>query len=183
MALTPILTTLITLPLIFPQLSSAALLGPQYPHPTSLPSQPPFQSALSSFTTSLTANLTQSPYNSTTFSLAIFSTSDEPGQLAWEYHHASTALAAKGGVEVDAEAVYRIGSISKLLTIYLFLVLEGDRLWNEPVARYLPELADLAGEDVGHAVPDWGAITVGDVAGQVAGLSRNCMFDPRAARF
>lgn len=124
-------------------------------------------------TDQLNQNLSMTPFNDTSFSIGIFSAA-EPG-LVWQYHHTSALLTCStfgGATAIDADSVYRIGSMSKLLTVYLFLILQGDSLRNDPVIDHLPELAGFGGE--GHAVPDWSAITVGDIAGQMAGLNRNC---------
>lgn len=59
-----------------------------------------------------------------------------------------------------------MGSISKLMTIYLWLVEVGDVRWNEPVSKHLPELLTYKGDSWNDITPDWSAITLGDLAGQ-----------------
>ena len=50
--------------------------------------------------------------------------------------------------EVDSNTVYRLGSISKLLTACLSLLEAGDASWNEPVTNYISG-ADGAGVEAG----------------------------------
>ena len=46
-----------------------------------------------------------------------------------------------GTQNVDADSVYRLGSIGKLFTVYLFLIREGDVRFKDPITMYIPELA------------------------------------------
>jgi CubicO group peptidase (beta-lactamase class C family) len=76
------------------------------------------------------------------------------------------ANSSYGTNKVDAESIYRIGSISKLLTVYLWLVREGDVRWSDPIAKHLPELLKYKADSWNNVTPDWNAITIGDLAGQ-----------------
>ena len=100
---------------------------------------------------------------------------DAPG-LFYQYHHIGPLVAnsSYGVNKVDADSIYRIGSISKLLTIYLFLLSEGDVRWSDPVTKHLPQLLQYKTESWNDVTPDWESITVGDLAGQMAGLARDC---------
>lgn len=153
--------------------TNCPLLGPQYPAPTDIASDVSFQKAIETLESELDRKLNTTPFNTTSFSLSVFSASDT--DLLWQYHHSTALLASSslGARTVDADSVYRIGSISKLLTVYLYLMLEGDTKWNDPVIQYLPELERLAGNE-SHVVPNWTEITLGDLAGQMAGLGRDC---------
>ena len=42
------------------------------------------------------------------------------------------------------ETVYRVGSISKLLFLYTFLVEVGHAHWHRPITDFVPELAEAA---------------------------------------
>ena len=102
----------------------------------------------------------------------MFSTSDEG--LVYQYHHTDALLAnsKRGATNADADSIYRIGSISKLLTLYVFLIHDGDRHFNDPIADHVPEL--LQAEDNWNSItPAWNDITIGDLAGQMAGLARD----------
>lgn len=153
------------------RLQTVSLLAKQYPAPIQLASEPAFQAAAQHLGDVLDKRLTQLPYNETTFSIGMFSTSSD--DLVYQYHHTSSVVARDqfGTQKVDAESIYRIGSISKLLTVYLFLVCEGDRYFNEPIAKFLPQLEDA---DWNSLTPDWNEITIGDLASQMGGLARDC---------
>lgn len=150
--------------------TTCPLLGPQWPSPSNIASASTFQT----FADTLRSTLDREAYNTTTsFSIGIFSAS-EP-DLLWQYHHSTVLLAngTQGTRQVDADSIYRIGSISKLLTVFTFLIAEGDGKWSDPVIKHLPEL-DLWAGDVRHVTPDWAEITLGDLAGHMAGLGRDC---------
>lgn len=156
------------------ELSICPLDAQQYPPPTHLGQDPLFKSALKGVADALDSNSTAFPYNETSFSIGVFTTSDEG--LAWEYHRASPLLAnsSQGATSVDADSIYRIASTSKLTTAYLFLVCAGEEKWSDPIAKWVPELLDGAPLTEDAVVPDWNKITVGDLAGHVAGVSRDC---------
>ncbi|SMR45200.1 unnamed protein product [Zymoseptoria tritici ST99CH_3D1] len=149
------------------------LQGQQFPVPTNLSQDSIFNEALQSLEATLHANISQTPYNETTFSIGVFSANDE--DLLWEFHHADELVknSSLGANDVDADSVYRVASISKILTIYLWLIHDGDRRLNDPIIEYVPELAtgDAKGRD--YAVPDWSEITVGDLMMYLAGIGRD----------
>ena len=175
------------------------LLGPVYPAPTSLPSSPIIQSALSNLTDALntfvaTGNSSNGPYppaNITTWSIGMFSTSDNTPDPFWQWHYTDPTVAnSTAGVhKADIDSVYRIGSISKLFTVYSLLIEAGDGYWQEPVTKYVPELAAIAQGDPKEGVEDvtrirWEDITLGDLANQLASLPRDCKSsDAPALRF
>lgn len=156
------------------ELTTCPLNAQQYPSPTHLQNEAHFLSALDSFGDTLRANASEFPYNETSFSISIFTSSDDG--LAWEYHHASPLLAnsSQGARNVDADSIYRIASISKLTTIYLFLLCAGEDKWSDSIADWVPELLTAASLEGEAAVPKWKNITIGDLAGQIAGVSRDC---------
>jgi CubicO group peptidase (beta-lactamase class C family) len=49
-----------------------------------------------------------------------------------------------GVKNVNSHSQYRIGSISKLFTVYTFLIEAGDVKFNDPITKYVPELAASA---------------------------------------
>jgi CubicO group peptidase (beta-lactamase class C family) len=57
--------------------------------------------------------------------------------------------------------------------MYTFLINAGDRKFNDPISEYVPALANYASQSSG-LTPLWDEITIGDLAGQMAGLSRDC---------
>jgi hypothetical protein len=93
--------------------------------------------------------------------------------------------AGGGAPKAGPNAVYRLGGLSKVLAVYTWLAQDGDAKWNEPVTRFVPELAAAAaagkrGRGGGVADPvvdvDWEGVTVGALAGQLAGVVRDCEF-------
>ncbi|KAK3695993.1 hypothetical protein LTR37_018211 [Vermiconidia calcicola] len=155
------------------KLQACPLLGQQYPPPVQLTAEPKFQAAAKSLNAVLDKSVKQSPYNETSFSVGMFSTDDD--QLIYQYHYTSAAVrnSSTGTKAVDADSIYRIGSISKLLTVYMFLISEGDRKWDVPIVEYLPQLREFSEQSWNPMTPDWQDITLGDLAGQMAGLARD----------
>jgi CubicO group peptidase (beta-lactamase class C family) len=80
-----------------------------------------------------------------------------------------------GVKNVDSHSQYRIGSISKLFTVYTFLIEAGDVKFNDPITKYVPELAAAARHEQ-NAVDsvDWESVTVGNLASQMSGIGRDC---------
>ena len=74
---------------------------------------------------------------------------------------------------VDENSIYRIGNISKAFTVYTFLLELGDRYWNDAVSSHVPELAAASTGNVVTQV-QWDQVTLGDLAGQMAGIDRDC---------
>ena len=177
--------------------NACPLLGAVYPAPTSIPNSSVIQSALSVIQSALsnltdaldtliaTGNSTVGPYapaNITTWSIGMFSTSDESSDPFWQYHFTAPSVAnSTAGVhKADMDSVYRVGSISKLFTVYSLLVQAGDGYWQDPVTKWVPELAAIAAEDPKEGIEDisrirWEDVTLGDLANQLAGLPRDCM--------
>lgn len=155
-------------------LHACPLLGQEYPSPIQIKDEATLQAAGRSLDATLNEKVKKAPYKETTFSLGMFSTSDDG--LVYQYHHTSNAVAnsSYGTNNVDANSVYRIGSVSKLLTMYTWLIQDGDRRFNHPVADYLPQLLKYSADSWNSVTPDWEEITIGDLAGQMAGLARDC---------
>jgi CubicO group peptidase (beta-lactamase class C family) len=147
--------------------------GQQFPAPTLLSEDPGFQNATRTIEDFIRANLTQSPFNETTFSMGIFS-ADQEG-LIYEYHHADAKLknSTIGATTVDADSIYRIGSISKIFTVYLWLITQGDRKFSDPISEHIPQLLEINREQHDYVLPDWTEITVGDLASYLAGIARD----------
>ena len=161
------------------------LLGQSVEPPTNLTNVPAVQEAFAnlratlknSTATGLTDYGSWSPTNNS-FSIGIFDATT-PGQL-FSYQHSSEALegAEKGVKNVTENSIYRIGSVSKLITVYLFLTELGPKYWNRPVTEFVPRLKQAAencsaSEDSADCA-DWDAITLGSLASHMAGIGRDC---------
>lgn len=81
-------------------------------------------------------------------------------------------------------SLYRIGSISKLFTVYTLLVNYGWEHWDDNITKYLPELQGAANldDDTSVAHADWSKITVGGLASQLSGIGRDCEFRMKQGR-
>lgn len=113
------------------------------------------------------------------YSVEVFAASEQ--KPLWSHYWTAKNLATMnttGTKTVDGDTVYRIGSLTKIFTMLTFLAEVGDASWNEPIAKFIPEIAAMAAEgpDTSHSLtsPDWGAITIGALASQISGLMRDC---------
>ncbi|KAH6855461.1 beta-lactamase/transpeptidase-like protein [Chaetomium sp. MPI-CAGE-AT-0009] len=163
------------------------LLGPAYPAVTDLASSPALNVTKAAFDEALAQALSSGQFdNSTTsFSIQVFTTHDN--KPLYEYYH--TASSANGSLsgtrKVGPGTLYRIGSISKLVTVYAILSKLSDRYWNEPVTNYVPELAAASHQLIGNAVNDvqWSEVTLGALASQMGGIGRDYSFGDLSATF
>lgn len=143
------------------------ILGPVFPPAKSLSTSPSLASALEALKSQLSTAFEtgQSPHGALsandTYSIQIFSANDK--DLLFNYHHRGSNL-ADTNAEINGDSVYRIGSISKLITVYLLLLQAGDGIFNEPITRFIPE---WKGQGI------WDEVTVGALAGQIAGVDAN----------
>lgn len=122
--------------------------------------------------------------NATSFTLQIFNAKDQ--SPLFEFYHTSPAVQDyKEGVKhIDENTVFRIGSGSELITVLLLLIENGDAVFNEPVASYIPEIREaVAGMRVNSTKQDnavdflrWGEVTVGELCSHMSGLPRDCEF-------
>ncbi|EXL44570.1 hypothetical protein FOCG_13537 [Fusarium oxysporum f. sp. radicis-lycopersici 26381] len=152
------------------------LFGPDLPIPTALSDDVSIRNALSEIL-QLVPSL-DIEFQNTSFSIDIYPAADQ--RPLFSYHHSAPTLQKHGhGVQaVNDTTVYRIGSISKLLTAYVYLLEVGDVSFNQPVTRYVPELADISARPRNKSASalqyvDWDAITIGALASHMAGIPRD----------
>lgn len=113
----------------------------------------------------------------TTFSLGLFSLHDSNAP-SLQYHHTSSSNLNKtvGTKRVDSYSVYRIASISKLVTTYAGMIELKENDWNTPLTKVFPGLKEFTQKSVKNynAIEDikWDQITVGDIAAQLGGIPR-----------
>ncbi|PCH06154.1 Beta-lactamase-related [Penicillium occitanis (nom. inval.)] len=115
--------------------------------------------------------------NSSAISITALSTEDDGNSPFFDFHFSSPFLNQSAGSTgtVDNTSMYRIGSISKIFTVYTMLVNYGWEHWDEAITDYLPELEDatnLSG-DTSLTSVDWNKITIGDLASQLSGIGRD----------
>ncbi|KZM21674.1 uncharacterized protein EKO05_0000982 [Ascochyta rabiei] len=168
------------LPLSFANVPNCPIFGAEFPPPQRLAQHPKWQQALANLSTAfdyMDANITG---NNLSYSVQIFSTNPGNTILAERHRTAGNLLPDTEGVkQVNANTVYRLGSISKIFTVLAFLAEVGDIHWNQPITNYIPELAQysrlvsaqLFDDDVRRT--DWEDITIGALAAQVSGIGRD----------
>lgn len=170
--------------------SNCPLLGPDFPAPVDLSRSRPISEAQQLTTTAIQrALLNTTGYggldaNATSFSLQVYSLhATDP---LFTYHFSAPALAdpTEGVATVDSNTIYRIASISKLLTVYSYLITAGDASFSDPITKYVPELAQYAETNANEPERDdidtvhWEDITVGALASQLAGIGRDTFVSP-----
>jgi len=158
------------------------LIGPEFPPPQRLAEHPIWKKAVENITAVFdyidASNITG--VDRFSYSIQIFSSNPGP-PILWERHRTAKNLPANttGVKDVDGDTVYRLGSVSKVFTVLAFLAEAGDVHWNQPITKYVPELAKLAGRASSSDFDSvretaWDDITVGSLASQVSGLGRDC---------
>ncbi|GFF55231.1 hypothetical protein IFM46972_10215 [Aspergillus udagawae] len=160
------------------------LLGPIFQPPSGLLSSPNVRAVTANLSTSLIEATYQghSSYgdftaNSSSISITALSTQDDQNSPFFDFHFSSPFVNQSAGSteNVTSTSLYRIGSISKLFTVYTLLVNYGWEHWDDSITKYLPELQGAANldDDTSVAHIDWSKITIGDLASQLSGIGRD----------
>lgn len=171
------------------KLNYCSLLGPVFPPPIQLSDSPDFIAATKDLSAILhdaihgTSSLSSMfKSNETSFTLQIFSAKDESA-LFESYHTSQAVQAYKAGVKsIDENTVFRIGSASKLITVLLLLIEKGESAFNEPVAKYVPEIREAVAAMRSNTTQqrdaidflNWEHVTIGQIASQMSGVLRDC---------
>lgn len=161
-----------------------APLGPVFPAPTNLAQHPLMRAAAANLTAELDAFTAGSPGsginavytpNNTHSSVGVRSIYD--AAPLFEHHHMPAAGGGNSSLnsttQLTGDSVYRIGSVSKVYTVLLLLLQEGKVSLDDPVTKYVPELAARATRESIENV-DWKRITLGALASHLAGIGRTC---------
>ena len=169
-------------------------LGPVYEVPQNLSTDASIRLAAQNLTATLdqvVKRLNNSSSNpvlnvNTSFSIDLFSAHDH-GSL-FQYHFTAPVRNASSTKKVDENTVYRIASISKLVTVFALLLQDGKVHFDDPITKYIPELARFAkqeddDDENGLTAIKWSQITVGALASQLSGIGRNCKYNCRACYF
>jgi CubicO group peptidase (beta-lactamase class C family) len=163
--------------------TNCPLFGPIYPVPSNVAANSGVQAALADLGTAFAA-LEKVPRvgEKSSYSIQVFSGSTSTPLFERYYTASNLANINSTGVrQVDADTVYRIGSISKIFTIYTFLIKAGDKYFSHPVTEFIPELAALDANRPENAITNvaWGDVTIGQLASHMAGISPDSKrFDP-----
>lgn len=126
-----------------------------------------FDSALKS--NDANASKTFAAVRNVTFSAGLFSIHD-PAASKLQYHYTSPeiAKAPNGTNKVDGSSIYRVASVSKLVTVYLGMLTLTNDDWNTPISRFIPEFTTAGSSGVDTI--DWEQITPWALATQLAGI-------------
>lgn len=162
------------------------LLGQSYPPPADLTSNGSLVSAAwSNFSATVNAYIKRNQtleglvhnLGSYTLSVGAFSILDAQAAEKLQYHHTGRDVETSntGVKRVDGDSIYRMASITKVFTVYLTLIEVGSRYWNTPITEFVPELARYSNITASDAlnVVDWKSVTLGALAGQIAGIPRD----------
>lgn len=150
--------------------------GLTYPRPTNIADASAITAAIQNTTTyveeALGGGLVDN--KSTAFSLTGFSTSDPDAVPFYTYHHTAPAIAngSFGVRQVDSETVYRLGSISKVITVYTLLVADGFKHFQSSISQFLPRLSGHGTEAI--TTTDWDDITLQSLASHMGGIGTEC---------
>jgi CubicO group peptidase (beta-lactamase class C family) len=164
--------------------ANCGILGPAYPIPAKLSSldaikeeQTRFEAMFAQIINGTATDWGPIGLENSSFSVGVFAANEE-GYL-FEHHHLAPGHAASlTGGELNADTIYRIASVTKLLTVYTILTQLGTRYWEEPVTKFVPELANALESDV-----RWSEITLGALAAQLSGVARDCWSTPTLKGF
>ncbi|KAH8896095.1 beta-lactamase/transpeptidase-like protein [Thozetella sp. PMI_491] len=153
--------------------TDCALFGADFPAPRAAASDPSIAEAVASLQQNFASSIVPTGQ---AYSVAIFSL--HSNDTLWEYHHTPTDPI---GVEaVNGDSIYRIGSISKVFTVWTMLIELGDRYLDRSIVDFVPELEPFAGtpcppdgmqyDDIDHI--RWKDITLRDLASHASGIPR-----------
>ncbi|KAI0451260.1 beta-lactamase/transpeptidase-like protein [Xylaria acuta] len=166
---------------------ACALAGPGFPSPSGLSNSSLLRENITEFEKSLHDVQLGLQANDTAWAVALFS-SKENRTL---YEHYYTPPIDVGVSQVDSNSIFRIGSVSKVFSVWSFLIEVGDKHFNDPITKYVPELANLTCHgrsddqelynDIDHV--KWDEITLGQLASHAAGIPRDPTFNDLAAEF
>ncbi|KAI3327097.1 beta-lactamase/transpeptidase-like protein [Xylariaceae sp. AK1471] len=165
--------------------SSGALaryLGPLNPAPIDLTSNVSLvrsqwenaTSTLQGHFTGIVRNEALSGLDNNTFSLGLFSIHDHQASGVLQYHHTGPDVrnSTFGVNKVDGDSIYRIASMSKIITVYAGLLLLDPSDWHKPLTEIFPEISSLPGSDPVHHV-QWDTITPFSLSSQISGVPRD----------
>ncbi|KAI5464348.1 beta-lactamase/transpeptidase-like protein [Mariannaea sp. PMI_226] len=159
------------------------LLGPVYQPPTGLISSDVVNSAATKLSNHLyhvlqngRSDSVNFEPNSSSVSVTAMSTQDDNSPF-FDFHFSSPQLntTAGGTNKVTNASIYRIGSISKLFTVYMMLVNFGWKHWDDSVTRFIPELAKSTNDHTSSPIEhvNWDEVTIGSLASQLSGAGRD----------
>ena len=163
------------------QLAANCVLHQALPKPTGLSKSPLVQVAIEKLTAAFEAALLNDTVVTVNNSWSLEAWSVHEEKPFWTNYHAAKNLKdinQNGTTTIDGDTVYRLGSLTKIFTVLTWLTEDGDKNWFTPITEFLPELKEIQaktnpGKDPVRYV-NWDEITIGALAGQMAGVPRDC---------
>ncbi|KAJ5350656.1 Beta-lactamase-related protein [Penicillium brevicompactum] len=155
------------------------ILGAAYPAPRALSKDPTFLAATQKISTRLNTAIDNENLSSVSFALQIFSSHESDPAYGFYLTDDLIKNGNVGVTEVDENTIFRIGSISKLWTMFLYMTFGGIRYFYEPVSKYVPELRvnqSLAQSTNTIDYIQWDSVTIGELASHQAGVLRDYAF-------
>ncbi|KAL8766204.1 MAG: hypothetical protein Q9209_006969 [Squamulea sp. 1 TL-2023] len=120
-----------------------------------------------------------------TFSLGMFSIHDSSAAQTLQYHYTSAEVANStyGITKVDGDSIYRVASITKLITAFAGELELDPPDWERPITEFVPSLAEYARNTPGGDDPvntiQWEKVTLAALCSHLAGTPRDVLpFDP-----
>lgn len=167
------------------ELTHCGLLGPVYPLPNKWTDTHAIRDAQSTFTRLMgdairNGTTAWGPVDAvnTTISIGVFSTQSDTLLAKYQYTGSSPEIKKRlTGSKLDTDTLYRLGSVTKMLTVYTILAKLGSKYWSEPVTRFIPELTGLTVRNSVYNF-NWSEVTLGSLAGQISGIPRDCALLP-----
>ena len=164
------------------------LLGPVYPPPSHLTTNFGFLSTITQLSSLLKTALSsgQTPFgnftpNASSVSISTISTAQALPIFEFNFTGLDLNTTAKAAERVSTDSIFRIGSISKLFTVYAFLLYGGLELWERSVTDFVPELREISRNDDCFSDLDmarWEEVTLGSLASHMSGIGRDCEKNP-----
>lgn len=151
--------------------------GPDFPPPSHFANSTSLSDAIAQIEALLANDTLGLQANDTAFGIALFSAKEN----LTLYERYYTPPIDVGVEKVDRDSIFRIASVSKVFTVWSFLIEAGDGYFNDPITKFVPELANLtesasANGTVGYDDLDevrWEDVTLGNLASQAAGIPRD----------
>ncbi|CEJ59023.1 hypothetical protein PMG11_07660 [Penicillium brasilianum] len=164
--------------------NACPIFGPAFPAPTEIGSDPTFIAATQNLTAQIKQAIQSGQLAGNSISVQLFSGSDSYTAYGLSHTDDSVRHGSVGVREVDENTVFRIGSISKLWTMLLYMTFNGTKHFQEPVSRYVPELRSPYNDSQQVNQIDyvnWDEVTIGELASHQAGIPRDYAFMDLAA--
>lgn len=184
--------------LLLVSISATAVLsdfhGPTFPAPTDLESNTSLVSTAwdnvtSTFEIYLSGSSTEligpSGLKKLTFSLGMFSVHDQSAAGCLQFHHTSAEVAnsTTGLTKVDGNSIYRVASITKVITIFAGMLELHTKNWDRPITDFILSLANSPRNSSEETNPEksvqWDKVTLAALGAHMAGTARDVIpYDP-----